>query len=431
MRAVAEAAREQAPDACAAAEFASGLALLGAAYRDPGPVAGLLARPHLSAWAAGCLRRLAAGSSPAESLALDLGHLNAVAAAAGVRTGCPVLLRIPVRGGLATLPSLGSARLRPHGAVAPDAGQPGPGPGPAPSGGWATVRWEPGAPLTVTIDGAEVSVRPRSGGGRASAGWLPVRRIELGRAGGPGGPVVEVEDTDPFRDCYYWDTASRLTGAEFAELTSTLRSAWALLARDHPGRAAELAAAPLAVVPLRRPAAGHEVSAASRHAFGSIGTSLPADPAALAEILVHEFQHVKLGALLDLMPMCREPGTARYYAPWREDPRPVGALLQGAYAHLGVADYWRVRQRVLPDPAREVAAGVFARRHAQTSVAVSALRESDELTEAGRQFVAGMAAAQARWQGELDGDAASAAWQAVLADQAAWGPRPRGPAACA
>jgi len=39
--------------------------------------------------------------------------------------------------------------------------------------------------------------------------------------------------------------------------------------------------------------------------------------------MVHEFQHSKL------------------WAPWRTDPRPLGGLLQGVYAFLGVADTWR------------------------------------------------------------------------------------------
>ena len=62
----------------------------------------------------------------------------------------------------------------------------------------------------------------------------------------------------------------------------------------------------------------------------------------LASVLVHECQHAKLNAVLDLIPLSR-PDQARYYAPWREDPRPLGGLLHGAYAYLGVSDFWRVQ----------------------------------------------------------------------------------------
>lgn len=34
----------------------------------------------------------------------------------------------------------------------------------------------------------------------------------------------------------------------------------------------------------------------------------------------------------------------RFYAPWRDDARPVSGLLQGAYAYLGLSRFWRQRQ---------------------------------------------------------------------------------------
>lgn len=35
----------------------------------------------------------------------------------------------------------------------------------------------------------------------------------------------------------------------------------------------------------------------------------------------------------------------RYYAPWREDPRPISGLLQRTYAFLEVSAFWQ-RQSV-------------------------------------------------------------------------------------
>ena len=54
------------------------------------------------------------------------------------------------------------------------------------------------------------------------------------------------------------------------------------------------------------------------------------DAPALAAALVHEVQHSKLNAVIDIVPLVR-PGVGhrRYYAPWRDDPRPPAGLLQG------------------------------------------------------------------------------------------------------
>ena len=64
-------------------------------------------------------------------------------------------------------------------------------------------------------------------------------------------------------------------------------------------------------------------------------------PVELAVTLVHEFQHIKLGGLLHLAPLHDREPTRRLYAPWRDDPRPLGGLLQGVYAFTGVTDFWR------------------------------------------------------------------------------------------
>ena len=55
------------------------------------------------------------------------------------------------------------------------------------------------------------------------------------------------------------------------------------------------------------------MSATTPAAFGAIATSWPPDGVTLAETLVHEFQHVKLGVLLDLVPLV-EPGGGKVYA---------------------------------------------------------------------------------------------------------------------
>ena len=46
--------------------------------------------------------------------------------------------------------------------------------------------------------------------------------------------------------------------------------------------------------------------------------------------------------MIPLMKPCNE----RVYAPWRPEPRPVVGLLQGVYAHLGIARFWGAQWHV-------------------------------------------------------------------------------------
>ena len=85
--------------------------------------------------------------------------------------------------------------------------------------------------------------------------------------------------------------------------------------------------------------------------------------------MVHEFQHSKL------------------WAPWRTDPRPLGGLLQGVYAFLGVADTWRA---LAARPALgDLAMREFAEAREQVDVALGELTGAGALTPAGEVFVDG------------------------------------------
>ncbi|MGW3231382.1 aKG-HExxH-type peptide beta-hydroxylase [Kitasatospora sp. NPDC001095] len=159
-----------------------------------------------------------------------------------------------------------------------------------------------------------------------------------------------VDHAGPRRVDYGRPPAGPLADAELARWERRLAEAWEILVRRHRRHARALAACVTTVVPLLPAPGGEVVSAAARRAYGAVAASLPDDPVLLALALVHEFLHVQLGALMDLVPLHRPNGPAVYHAPWRPDPRPAGALLQGAYAHLGVADFWRA----------EAAAGVAA-----------------------------------------------------------------------
>lgn len=379
LRAIVDVARERQPASYEQAGVADAMALLHAVHkRTPAAVTELLRHPHVGSWLAHCLRRLDGVNPGRRPLTVDLGHLRGIAVAAAIRAGHAFESTVPVLDGAVTLPSLGRAPITADTSQATEAAVHG-------RSGRVTISMA-GRPVTVV---AETDLD--------GDGWQGLRRVEVAAASRR--LVVAVEDTDPFRDCYGWPVLPRLPASEIADLRTVLGQAWALLTRHHPQHAAAVSTMRISLVPLRRPSPGREVSAASRHAFGSIGSSIPSEPARFAEILIHEHLHVKLGALMDLVPLHFGPSPILYHAPWRDDSRPIGALLQGAYAHLGVADFWRVRRgTVAAAEAAEAAAAEFVKRLEQVSNAVDTLDRSTELTAAGRRFVDGMAGTVSNWK---------------------------------
>jgi HEXXH motif-containing protein len=356
----------------------------------------VIAYPAVATWAAAAARTLLRrdGAVP------DPGYLSAVAAAAAVRAGADASVRVPVVAGRVVLPSLGAARI-----------------GSSARGGEAAVRsGRDGA--VVEAPGRSVRIPADPGRARGS-GWSPLRRIEL--PGDGRGLAAVLDDIDPYsfpgRDRVLW-----LSDSELDRWRLTLADAWQLLLRlDPDGAAAEVAATVAVLVPVPAPP-GRHVSATSRDAYGTVALSAPTGASPLAATLVHEVQHAKLGALLDLVPLLEGPADARWYAPWRDDPRPLGGLLHGAYAHLGVAGFWR-RQRWLDaaPEARMHAHAEFARWRDQTAEAVRTLRASGALTGAGERFVDGMAATLEQWQGErVPAEAAARARDAAERHRRAW-----------
>ncbi|MFF2143089.1 aKG-HExxH-type peptide beta-hydroxylase [Kitasatospora sp. NPDC058190] len=224
----------------------------------------------------------------------------------------------------------------------------------------------------VSLDGLGEFVRAEAGPALAlecdGLRWEPVvdhvgpRRVDFGRP--PAGP---------------------LSPGELSLWHEQLAEAWRILVRRHRRHAQALAACVGTVVPLRPAPGGEGVSAAARRAYGAVAASLPGDPALLALALVHEFLHVQLGALLDLVPLHRPNGPVIYHAPWRTDPRPVGALLQGTYAHLGVASFW-CAEAAAGGAGGARAEGEFARWRQHTLTAAETLLACGELTSQGSEF---------------------------------------------
>jgi uncharacterized protein len=125
----------------------------------------------------------------------------------------------------------------------------------------------------------------------------------------------------------------------------------------------------------------------------------------VALTLAHETQHIKLSAVLDLIRLLCPDNGSRYYAPWRDDPRPAAGLLQGAYAFLGVTAFWR-RQRDVTAALDSLAEVEFARWRDAVALACETLLVSGQLTEDGQIFVTTMAETLRPWRDEPVADEA-------------------------
>ena len=357
---------------------------------SPEILADVLAHPYVRVWAVRCLAQLKtlpgkrARGGPA--LAADLGHLGAIAAAAAIRSGTGARVTVPVLDGAVHLPTLG--RLVTGQAKPPPEG--GAGRTPVPALVTATVEVTPGVVTVRTQDGQWKLSRPDLLASRpgsqdaASACWQPVRTLTA------TGISVALEDTDPYRDCHQWPAAPRLTDQELADWQRGFRAAWAQIEREHGAYAPGLAAGLRTITPLSAAPAGRDVSATARQAFGAVAAALPGDHSTLALLLVHEFQHVKLGAVLDLYDLYDAADNRLYHAPWRDDMRPLEGLLQGTYAHIAVTDFWRARRTAADGPAAEAAGARFAHWRDQTAGAIESLAASGSLTQLGEQFIDGM-----------------------------------------
>lgn len=326
----------------------------------------VLRYPTVASWGLRTLHTLSDAQAPRDSWAIS-SAMASLAAVAAIRAGRSETIEVPVVDGMVVLPSLGRMSIS----------------GNAPS---AIVRTGDGK-AEISADGVTAIVGE-------SSSWEGVRRIRASHRG----VAVEfvVDDVDPGRMPGARRTEGRLTEAELQQWTSTLQPAWEILVDRHRQVAEEAAAVVTVLTPLIGPENG-TASATSKLAFGNIGISTPPDPHSFAVTLAHESQHAKLSGLLDLIPLTRPDDGSRYYAPWRDDPRPLGGLLQGAYAHMGIAEYWRV-ERAEPHPEDLLlrAHTEFARWRDGTEAAIRTLRTSGRLTAEGDLFTAEMAGVMAR-----------------------------------
>ncbi|MFF4490943.1 HEXXH motif-containing putative peptide modification protein [Streptomyces sp. NPDC001544] len=344
-----------------------------------------LLQPLLGSWAQRVLHTLeAADGDPRgqRDLAAGLDHFGAVTAAIAARAGTPFAVRLTAHAGTLVLPSVGALHTD--------------DPGPTPvdtvcRGGRLTLR-RPGA--------ADVVVHLEDGVGAwsGSRAWTSAYALP-GLL--PGTGPVPLDDLDPYRTVHGGPHYYGLSGP--VTLDDAARKHWlqawtgtaTALRLGGEGRLTEAAALLRCLVPLAAPPGqspdgrSHGACSATRpEAFGAVLSSTPPNATAFATTLVHELQHAKLAVLGMMVTLHHSDGRARYFAPWRPEPRPYEGLLQGAYAHLALADYFQRRALGEADAARrDEAWGRFAGYHAKVTAALPALVGSDDLTPRGRQFV--------------------------------------------
>lgn len=330
-----------------------GLAVFEQAQMSPSAVR-ILADPWTGTWAAQCVRQLNHTGALAVT---EAAHFNALAAVVAIGLGLDADLTVPIRDGWVYLPTLGAIHVDSDGETHQL----------RVSKGRATYIPDDPAADTPTWQGH----RTLTSTGRHTA----VQTI--------------LDDLSPYRHSFRLALTGRTGASDLSSWQRLWTEAWELLRQRVPARAAELLLYLNTAVPLSKEAGRAGFSATSRDAFGALALSHPANGVNLALTLVHEGQHAKLGALLDLVDLF-ESSSNTYFAPWRDDPRPIGGLMQGTYAFLGIADTWR---QLSADPSLEkVALRQFAHIREQVAVAAAALEVARELNDAGRVFVAGMQA---------------------------------------
>ncbi|MFD1046178.1 HEXXH motif domain-containing protein [Kibdelosporangium lantanae] len=321
---------------------------------DTGALESVLDHPYTGAWAAYSSRLLARRTNGIWPLWTHLGYMHTLAAAAAIRAGIDFRIDVPVQTGGVVLPTLGLVVLRADDSVADISGEAG----------------------VVEVRSAANHVRLPPDLSVDSPVWQPIRQLKAGPR------PVRLDDVDPYRGAYQPLPPEPTPRAEVVAWQRLLAEAWALIARRTPDFADALSVGFESIVPLR-PALFRPHSSTHSEAFGSAVLSRPRDAETLAAMIIHEFQHSRLSALEHLVPLAQPDPAERFYAPWRDDPRPVGGLLQGMYAHFGMTLYWRA----LANPDNRNGEFEYAYHRLVTWQVVDLLRQEATLTGVGRRFV--------------------------------------------
>ncbi|WP_261561450.1 HEXXH motif domain-containing protein [Frankia tisae] len=365
------------PDAVAKSGLDASFKVLVAAQRIAADEVGeLLLSPGFGLWAMHCLRRLHGTVTSPTPIEDDLAGLGTLAVVAALRTGLDAEVTLLISGSELVLPTLGRYRGELTGwARARTAGR------------MLTIRSaDPADGRPVRIDWQRPAQPGRSGPGGADAGWEPVP--VLGSEADGGRIDLRLDFHDPARRWLDLPMTAEVEPDAVELWQQRIDEGWRILRRHDPPAAEALAAGLTTIFPLRVTSEATELSASAGEAFGAVAMTLPKDGLSCAAALIHEFQHNKLSALLDLVTLFESVEGRLFYAPWRADPRPLPGLLQGAYAYLGLVDFWNFQRRVLSEP--DYAHFEFARWREEVWRVLVTIRLSGALTPLGLRFIDGM-----------------------------------------
>ena len=369
--------------------------------KDPQAVDTVLMSPQFGIWLARALRLLRRGAASPAPLWAEIGHLHAATFAIAVRAGVELKTRVPVLRGYAMIPTLGMAHL----------------PGPLP---WdiATASTSPESGSSLRL-GDEVVVLPTDPES-ASPRWWGQRQVSA--TAEDRTLCVALDDLDPYRDLADPVPPLRLDERAAAEWVDRIDGAWDLINRIWPDNASAMAVGMSAIAPLPADERNENRSASTGDGFGAALISPPPDPATLAVSLVHEFQHIKLGGLLHLVPLLDlDANSVLTYAPWRDDPRPLPGLLQGVFAFFGIAGFWQRYRSCTDGTARAIADFEFAYARRQTRIGMRTLARSPFLTPHGHTFAEELARKVYALQADpVPAAAAHAAWAIAIDHQSTW-----------
>lgn len=345
----------------------------------PDAVDAVLRDPMVGVWALQLLRRLGRGAvaAPADPpLWADRAMLASLAASAAIRAGVRCVVKVPAREGRLWLPTLGlTAKMA--------------------RGDWAVVGVETGPHGTVVF-GDSGSVRLPDDLAAAADGWDPLPLAEVPDELEGKRATVVLDHLSPYRDY------RGLTDP--VDFPPPLRKRWQRdlaeaceLLRVHSPAAHRLVLGTVrSLVPVSAPDPSRPVSVSTPDAPGVVTMSLPNDVPAVAATLVHEASHQLMACVAHLVPLLRsvrDGPEPLFFAPWREDPRPLRGLLYGAQAFAAVTSFWQAYR-----PAGGMRADFeFAYHRWQLRTALAALHALGGLSPVGAHMVRELARRNTGW----------------------------------
>lgn len=365
----------------------------------PDVVATVLCYPQTGTWLSHMFGRLDAESDDdATSLASDSGYLGWLVAAALIACRSEGSTRLKMRDGEIMLPGRGALRIGSPGDFGP-----------------CELRWNDSGALQVSW--AEGLVHIDSTTSESNPHWLPLRRVHSHSEG----PAVWLDDLDPFRDLIdEQPNPPRLNSAQALQWQRDFAAAWELLVRELPDYVGPMRGCLQSLAPLSAQPLLASTSHTAHDGVGCVYTTAPADPCQLALTLIHEIQHTKFDLLKDHVELFASDTDCQFYAPWRDDPRPIVGLLHGIYAFFGVTDFWRTHRHSSCHGSPQAHAD-FELSRRQLSLAISQTMDSGLLTATGQRFLAGLAAAMHPWSTDgVPATARRAADEASIAHRTFW-----------